>query len=378
MYSDYQRRGPTGPRGSGGAQRSASGNYARQGANPYQRPHAPHRNSSSAQQEQQQHHPRQQQPAAATSTLSIRGASSIPTQVLVSNLARGTSSEDVRQTFLQFGDIIRVKERVIESQNAQSVAYEVLFEEKRGAIKAGEQLHGALADGRILTVVIEEDKTTVTHAPPAVAAPASVASSRPRSDDDMMDVTSSPAPVAPPTGPRSNGKGGAPSHPRGKAAASQQHVAPRELLKPAIVAKKAAAAHVNASGSDPLHMRLLTAKERKAFIAATATHKGGLPAKNGATPTGPKAKQGGAAAAAPGLSLASRIGGLPLAQRLGSVKGGGAKSDLATLEAGKNKKAQQKAAATAAAAQGTSTTASKKKRARANKGAPGAAMDIDG
>ncbi|PWN25703.1 hypothetical protein BDZ90DRAFT_60258 [Jaminaea rosea] len=295
MHSS-RRSGPAGNGNQRGPQRSASGNMARQNAAPYSRPNAP-----------SQSYP--------PSQITIRGASSLPTQVLVSNLARGTSSEDIRQTFLQFGDIIRVKDRKSNNNtDDRSVAYEVLFEDKPAAQKAVEQLDGVLADGRILSVVIESDH-------------------------------SSNVPVAP----------------RGTTSHQQQVMTARD--RKAI----AAAAHQGATAA------ALAAAQR---------------AGRGAAPVGPGGRGQTGAPTAP--SLASRLGGLPLAQRLGGVKGqpgangkggAGAGSDLTNLEAKKTKRAAKKAAAAAAAqtsSDGAAQPAVKKRPRGGKKAKAGAATGNNG
>lgn len=216
------------------------------------------------------------------------------------------------------GEIIRVKER--RQNDAQAVAYEVLFEDKPAAKKAVEQLDGALADGRILSVVIE--------------------------GGDNVPTAPAAAQAAPPTGPRNNGR-------RGGEAAAAAATAPgrRELITPALAAKQAvqaaAAAAVpaviprgprNANGNRAggHQQRVMTARDRKAIAAAA--HQGATAAAlaaaagragKAATPVGP-ANKGKAPAMPAAPSLASRLGGLPLAQRLGDVKGAtnGAGSDL--------------------------------------------------
>lgn len=261
--------------------------------------------------------------------MSIRGASSIPTQVVVSNLARGTTMEDLRQVLLKCGDIIRVRERRIPN-STRGLTFEVLFEDRQGAVNAVKEFHGAYADHHLLEAVIEEEQR---REPAAIVA--------------------APVVAAPPTGPRAsaaNGNGNG----VGAGAGAAGPRAPRS-------SRNAAAA---AAPQADLGSRLLTRTERKALT------KPGSPAV--ALPTGPRAgvlpknakNAKAAAAAVAATSLQSRLGGLPLAQRLGQVKGGtqnGAGSDLATLEASKSKKAlkrQRQAATATAAAVGAATTTS--------------------
>ncbi|CAO1616744.1 unnamed protein product [Parajaminaea phylloscopi] len=375
MYSQSSRRAAPG-RGAGGpgpGHRASSGSYARQTAAPYARPSAPQSASPA---------PHQASTAASQSwppsQLNIRGASSIPTQVLVANLAKGTSSEDVRQTFLQFGDIIRVKERVSAGGGQPSVAYEVLFEEKPAAVKSVEQLHGALADGRILSVTIETDTPAPSPAPAQQAEPRTQAAA-------PADTTQSQPASRTPTGPRSNGRA-----PQGNGSARGQQ---RELIAtPAAVAKKAAAAVIPRGPA----AQVLTAKDRKALVNAAAKQAAAAALAASNVPKGPRAQsKSGAMASAP--SLQSRLGGLPLAQRLGDVKGagrGGAGSDLSTLDGQKSRKIAQRekaklaasAAARGAAApvpgvpgQGVSAAAKKKRKAKAKKAVASGAggMEID-
>ncbi|EPQ26653.1 uncharacterized protein PFL1_05633 [Pseudozyma flocculosa PF-1] len=87
--------------------------------------------------------------------LNIKGSSG-PTWVVVSNLAIGTSAEDIELTFGSFGRVTDVKTRNPPGANHPSVSYEVAFEHRHEADLAVEKFHGALADGRVLSVSIKK------------------------------------------------------------------------------------------------------------------------------------------------------------------------------------------------------------------------------
>lgn len=191
----------------------------------------------------------------------------------------------------------------------------MLFEDKSGAKAAVEQLNGALADGRVLSVKIETDSAQTSAQGPAASS----------------TTTTAGAGAAPPTGPRAamgraNGGGRGASNGGGRGGAAE----PRELITPAAAVRKAGAAAGAAIPKGPA----ITAKDRKAMINAV---KQSVAASSIAgAPKGPRNAKGSGAGVAVAPSLQSRLGGLPLAQRLGGVKGAaaagkgspGAKSDL--------------------------------------------------
>ncbi|CAO1638561.1 unnamed protein product [Sympodiomycopsis kandeliae] len=330
MYGDHphsrRQRPGSSSRPGGGVHRSSShGNspYTTARASPYSRPGPGSRTPSSAQAA-----PQQQQQQSQSSQLSIRGASSIPTQVLVSNLAEGTTSEDIRQTFLQFGDIIRVRPR--RSNTGGQVAYEVLFEERKGALKAVEQLNGALADGRILAVVIEEDNSVVKPQSQPATPLSSDIPTGPRSQQSSSQSNGNHQ-------PRGNGRNNVPATapPTGPSSSSTSN-RKRDTRQP-----------------------LPKATEKKQPLSKQSLGKN---------------------------SLQSRLGGLPLAQRLSSLDKSAAKSDISALASNKNKKAAKNAknvttttnASTGAATPSRSKIQREKRKAKAAAAAAAAAAGAQG
>ena len=102
--------------------------------------------------------------------LSIKGASG-PTWVIVANLVRGTSPQDVRLTFETFGKVTDVRRYSMRELPNNAVAFEVGFENRGDAIGACRKYNGVLADGRVLQVVLQEEAKKAASAPePAPAA----------------------------------------------------------------------------------------------------------------------------------------------------------------------------------------------------------------
>ncbi|KAK0553368.1 Structural maintenance of chromosomes protein 3 [Tilletia horrida] len=83
--------------------------------------------------------------------ISIRGTSG-PYWLLISNLMKGTSADDIRMTFEPFGNVLDVRLRPPPTANHPSSSFEIAFESRADAAKAREQFNGALADGRVLSV----------------------------------------------------------------------------------------------------------------------------------------------------------------------------------------------------------------------------------
>lgn len=93
----------------------------------------------------------------AAREVSIKGSSvPKPTPVIVANLVKGTSPEDVRLTFDALGRLVYVREHHVPSLGANAVAYEVAFEQRADAQAACKKYHGVLADGRVLQVTMKE------------------------------------------------------------------------------------------------------------------------------------------------------------------------------------------------------------------------------
>ncbi|KAE8221919.1 hypothetical protein CF319_g4802 [Tilletia indica] len=94
---------------------------------------------------------RYEEPSFPPPQFSIRGSSG-PYWLLISNLMKGTSAEDIRMTFEPFGAILEVKLRPPPTTNHPSSSFEIAFESRLEAQRAREQFNGALADGRVLSV----------------------------------------------------------------------------------------------------------------------------------------------------------------------------------------------------------------------------------
>lgn len=92
--------------------------------------------------------------------VNIKG-SSAPTTVIVANLVKGTSPEDVRLTFEPLGRLVHVRHYSMPNLASNAVAFEVAFEQRSDALAACQKYDGVLADGRVLQVTM--------HVPPTVA-----------------------------------------------------------------------------------------------------------------------------------------------------------------------------------------------------------------
>lgn len=100
---------------------------------------------------------------APRSALSIKGASG-PTWIIVANLVRGTSLEDVRLTFDPIGRVQEVRGYKMPNLASNAMAFQVAFEQRNDAVAACRKYDGVLADGRVLQV-------TLQGAEPAARAP---------------------------------------------------------------------------------------------------------------------------------------------------------------------------------------------------------------
>lgn len=118
-------------------------------------------------------HSRRVAPYERSTNLSIKGSSG-PTWVIVANLVRGTSPQDVRLTFETFGKVTDVRRYSMRELPNNAVAFEVGFENRGDAIGACRKYNGVLADGRVLQVVLQEEakKTAPAPEPAPAAAPA--------------------------------------------------------------------------------------------------------------------------------------------------------------------------------------------------------------
>ncbi|WFD34910.1 Structural maintenance of chromosomes protein 3 [Malassezia cuniculi] len=196
--------------------------------------------------------------------LSIKGASG-PTWVVVANLVRGTSPQDVRLTFEPFGKVTDVRRYNMDNLPNKAVAFEVGFENRSDAIAACRKYDGVLADGRTLQVVLASELS----------------------------------------------QGAAPQK---QAQGAQSAPGVQSTLSPAVIpTATAAAAAVPANLPIDVRRKLAEAearylKEQEAIISGKRT----------TTPPKPKTEK-----------LASRIGSLPLAQRLAAEVPTKAASDKA-------------------------------------------------
>lgn len=90
------------------------------------------------------------------SSINIRGSSLKPAQVIVSNLAPGTSSEDVKVALTSYGNILDASPNPVASSD-DSLAVNLFFEKLEDAQSAVQAFDGLLADGKVLSVVIVEN-----------------------------------------------------------------------------------------------------------------------------------------------------------------------------------------------------------------------------
>ncbi|PWN87766.1 hypothetical protein FA10DRAFT_269060 [Acaromyces ingoldii] len=263
--------------------------------------------------------------------ISILGRSG-PTWVVVSNLLKGTSADDIAETFRAFGEIEDIVPRPAPSENHPSVAYEVAFTKRAAADEAIHKLDKALADGRLLSVslrpraegAIDFDRPRTNPAAATTAAAAVPAPAAQRKPDLFAQQ--------PPRGPRAQQQQQQPSLNTGKELFGKElfagngsrngHGAPSSNARRLAAAQQGARVGTAVGKSGPrkapagtapsLQSRLMTAQELQALqkrqakaAAAASSSKGGAKAK----------------AENP---LAKRIGGLPLAMRLSE---GAPKSD---------------------------------------------------
>ncbi|WFD44304.1 hypothetical protein MPSI1_002971 [Malassezia psittaci] len=100
--------------------------------------------------------------------VSIKGASG-PTWIVVANLVKGTSLEDVRLTFDSMGKIAEVRGYRLPNLASNAVAFQVAFEHRGDAIAACRKFDGVMADGRVLQVTMQgsEPAPKVITPPPA-------------------------------------------------------------------------------------------------------------------------------------------------------------------------------------------------------------------
>ncbi|TIA90837.1 hypothetical protein E3P99_01361 [Wallemia hederae] len=87
--------------------------------------------------------------------INIRGSSSQPTQITVSNLATGTSPDDVKVALSSHGDIVSASLNPVASSE-DSLAVNIYFEKKEDALAAAQAFDGLVADGKMLSVKVVE------------------------------------------------------------------------------------------------------------------------------------------------------------------------------------------------------------------------------
>lgn len=92
--------------------------------------------------------------------VSIKGSSAPgPTRVLVANLVKGTSPDDVRLTFEPLGRLVYVRHYAMPNLASNAVAFEVAFEKQGDAATACQKYDGVMADGRVLQVTMMAEST---------------------------------------------------------------------------------------------------------------------------------------------------------------------------------------------------------------------------
>ncbi|PKI85466.1 Structural maintenance of chromosomes protein 3 [Malassezia vespertilionis] len=101
--------------------------------------------------------PRQRNTPYAREALFIKGTSGA-TWVVVANLVKGTSMEDVRLTFEPFGRVAEIKRFSMPNLASNAVAFQVAFEQRRDALAACKKYDGVLADGRVLQVTLQRSE----------------------------------------------------------------------------------------------------------------------------------------------------------------------------------------------------------------------------
>ncbi|KAG4304155.1 hypothetical protein PORY_002519 [Pneumocystis oryctolagi] len=92
--------------------------------------------------------------AQGKTSWTIKGSSGITT-VIVSNLAEGTTAEDVKTSLAPLGQIQACS--VYKMNHGKSLQAEVTFSLRSEANTAVEKLNHAIADGHVLTVYIKEN-----------------------------------------------------------------------------------------------------------------------------------------------------------------------------------------------------------------------------
>ncbi|CAG8579905.1 9441_t:CDS:2 [Racocetra fulgida] len=109
--------------------------------------------------------------SGVASRLSIKGVAGVkqsefsfkgeggPASIVISNLAPGTSANDIKTVFMEFGDISTVNMKEERPFRGAPVTAELTFESKASALSAINKYNTALVDGRVLKVQFKQPNT---------------------------------------------------------------------------------------------------------------------------------------------------------------------------------------------------------------------------
>lgn len=141
-------------------------------------------------------------------SISIRGSGG-PYVVVVGNVAKGTTTEDIQLTFSPFGPVESVRERPPPSLNYPSLSFEVVYTRRDDAAAACASLNGCLADGRVLSVVLRSASDALPPAASHFGEQASIAARERLNDQGVLDPgpASVPRSAPEPRAERKSGKG---------------------------------------------------------------------------------------------------------------------------------------------------------------------------
>ncbi|CAG8803863.1 16542_t:CDS:2, partial [Gigaspora rosea] len=109
--------------------------------------------------------------SGVASRLSIKGVAGVkqsefsfkgeggPATIIISNLAPGTSANDIKTVFMAFGDISTVEMKEERHFRGAPVTVELTFESKASALAAINKYNTAIVDGRVLKVQFKQSST---------------------------------------------------------------------------------------------------------------------------------------------------------------------------------------------------------------------------
>jgi len=109
--------------------------------------------------------------SGVASRLSIKGVAGVkqsefsfkgeggPATIIISNLAPGTSANDIKTVFMAFGDISTVEMKEERHFRGAPVTVELTFESKASALAAINKYNTAIVDGRVLKVQFKQSNT---------------------------------------------------------------------------------------------------------------------------------------------------------------------------------------------------------------------------